>query len=85
MRRAAALLGLALAFCASAEPAGAANPVQAENALPGTTAWFAEQAPPPSIEGYTSELSLLPGETLHLHVSTSPAASAKTEPFSVAS
>ena len=83
MRRAAALLGLALAFCASAEPAGAANPVQAENALPGTTAWFAEQAPPPSIEGYTSELSLLPGETLHLHVSTSPAARYRVEVYRV--
>jgi N,N-dimethylformamidase beta subunit-like protein len=61
--------------------ARAANPVQAENALPGTTAWYVTQAPPPSVEGYTSEISVLPGETLHLHVSTSPAERYRVEVY----
>ena len=63
-----------------AEPAGAAgNPIQTENALAGTTSW----GPPQqgltaqnqhALEGYASEISVQPGDTIHLHVSTSPAA-----------
>ena len=64
-------------------PASAANPIQAENGLPGTTAWYVTQAPPLSIEGYTSQTSLLPGETLRLHVSTSPAARYRVEVYRV--
>src|SRR2546423_4870026 len=60
-------------------PAFAANPIQTENALPGTTAWYVSQAPPPSIEGYTSQTSILPGESVQLHVSTSPAAGYRVE------
>jgi hypothetical protein len=69
---------VALALLAPS-PAFAANPIQTENALPGTTAWYVTQAPPPSIEGYTSQTSVLPGETVQLHVSTSPAASYRIE------
>jgi hypothetical protein len=52
----------------------ARNPIQAENALPGTTAWQTVQAAFRSIEGYTSEVSAVPGETLHFHISTEPVA-----------
>src|SRR5919108_727938 len=38
---------------------------------------------PPSIEGYASEESVSPGETLHLHVSTSPAARYRVEVYRV--
>jgi hypothetical protein len=59
----------------------APNPIQAENAKPGTTAWdlpggTAQQIPTPSkaIQGYTSQISLQPGDVLQMHVSTTPAA-----------
>src|SRR5207244_2823020 len=48
-------LALVVLLLAAPRPAFAANPIQTENALPGTTAWYVTQAPPPSIEGYTSE------------------------------
>jgi N,N-dimethylformamidase beta subunit-like, C-terminal/PKD domain len=74
-----AVVALALPILAAPTPAFAANPIQAENALPGTTAWYVSQAPPPSIEGYTSQTSVLPGENVQLHVSTSPAARYRVE------
>lgn len=48
------------------------NPIQGENALPGTApaTWLQPARPPTSVEGYASELSILPGEQVHLHVST---------------
>jgi len=49
------------------------NPIQAENAQKGTTTWQTPDADGPAIEGYASEVSALPGDTIHLHVSTSPA------------
>jgi hypothetical protein len=52
----------------------AANPVQKENDRPGDVSWAARYASGGAIEGYLSEVSLLPGGTLHLHVSTAPAA-----------
>jgi PKD domain len=76
-------LALVALLLAAPGPAAAANPIQAENALPGTSAWYVAQAPPPSIEGYTSQTSLLPGETLRLHVSTSPAARYRVEVYRV--
>ena len=61
-----------------ATPAHAAkigrNPVAAENALPGTSSWNTVQAAFRSIEGYTSEVSVAPGDTIHFHVQTEPAA-----------
>jgi hypothetical protein len=48
------------------------NPIQTENALGGTqpSAWLQPAVPPTSIEGWASEGSVLPGEQVHLHVST---------------
>ena len=60
-----------VAMCARAAfvPLGG-NPIPAENAHAGTSAWQIELAPPHAVEGYASEVSLLPGQTLHLHVSS---------------
>jgi hypothetical protein len=80
----------AVAVCAAAvaafgpgRAAAAQNPIQAENALPGTTAWQPLNATtgnaPHSIEGYTSEVSVAPGDVVHFHVSTSPAARYRVE------
>src|SRR5207342_2940257 len=59
---------------AGAEPASgsASNPIRAENALSGTdqASWLPPAYPPTSIEGYASEISVLPGENVHLHVGT---------------
>jgi hypothetical protein len=61
----------AMLVAASLAAAGP-NPIQTENALGGTqpSAWLQPAVPPTSIEGYTSETSVLPGEPVHLHVST---------------
>jgi hypothetical protein len=50
----------------------ALNPIQAENANRGTPwgSWLPPAVPPTNVEGYTSEASVLPGETVHFHVST---------------
>jgi hypothetical protein len=52
-----------------AAPAG--NPIQVENAKPGTRAWRVDLVPQHVLEGYASEVSVLPGQTLHVHVSSS--------------
>jgi hypothetical protein len=65
--------GLAALFTAASFAAGLpSNPVQTENALPGAAveSWLPPAVPPTNIEGYASELSVLPGETVHFHVST---------------
>jgi hypothetical protein len=72
---------LTLACGALVSPALAANPIQTENTQAGTTAWYVPQAPPPAVEGYVSELSVLPGQTLRLHVSTEPAARYRVEVY----
>lgn len=50
----------------------AANPIQTENALQGTRAdaWLPPHYTATSVEGYATEQSVLPGEQVHLHVST---------------
>lgn len=62
------------ALLAAAALAGASspNPIQTENALPGAAvdSWLPPAYPPTNIEGYASEVSVLPGQTIHLHVST---------------
>ncbi len=62
------------AIRAKSEPAASAapNPIQAENALSGSNPaeWLPPTYPPTSIEGYASEVSVLPGEQVHLHVGT---------------
>ena len=57
---------------ASIAAGSAPNPIQSENALGGTqpSAWLQPAVPPTSIEGWASEVSVLPGEQVHLHVST---------------
>lgn len=40
-------------------------------------------SPAPAIEGYTSEVSVAPGDTLHLHVSTRPAADYRVEVYRI--
>ena len=49
------------------------NPIPSENALSGAdpATWLPPAYPPTSVEGYTSETSVLPGEQVHFHVSTS--------------
>jgi hypothetical protein len=50
-------------------------PIAAENALPGTAAWWeAPHAPPAAIEGFATETSVVAGDVLGLSVSTQPAA-----------
>jgi len=57
-----------LAAAALASP----NPVQVENAQPGSepSSWLPPAVQPTRIEGWASELSVLPGEAVHLHVNT---------------
>jgi hypothetical protein len=63
----AALVGT-LALAAGTAP----NPIQSENAQRGAdpSSWLQPAYPPTSVEGYASEVSVLPGEAVHLHVST---------------
>ena len=66
-------MGLAAVLAAVAVAAASGpNPVQTENALGGNepSTWLAPAVPPTSIEGWASEISVLPGEPVHLHVST---------------
>lgn len=58
----------------TAQAAGAQNPIQLENALPGFKGWQLPLAPVGTIEGYPSEQSVAGGLTLSLHVSTRPVA-----------
>jgi len=46
------------------------NPIQRENGLQGTSGWGEGGWQDSANEGYTSETSVAPGETLHLHVSS---------------
>ena len=66
---------------ALADVAFPANVVQVENGLPGSAGWRRPRAPGRSIEGYASEVSVLPFQRLHLHVSTVPAARYRVEVF----
>jgi hypothetical protein len=55
------------------------NPIQAENTLPGTRAWYGTPAPPNAVDAYASEVSARPGQPIHLHVATEPAAAYRIE------
>ncbi len=79
---AAVVLGGRSAAAVAAGP----NAVQIENAKPGSTGWepLITAIPPGlehSIEGYSSQVSALPGEAIDLHVSTSPAARYRVEVY----
>ena len=75
-----ALLLAVASIGASAE--GAAqnppNPVVLENSREGTAGWADSLSGSTTVEGYTSEVSVLPGETVHFHV-----ASERTGPYTV--
>ena len=73
----AAALPLTIGGSAGAAPArpdaaSPPNPIQVENALAGAdpAEWLPPTYPPTRIEGYASETSVLPGESVRFHVST---------------
>lgn len=71
---------LASAGPAAALPAPPApTAIQVENAQPGTTAWQGETSG--RIEVFASETGAAPGGTIHVHVSTSPAARYRVEVY----
>jgi hypothetical protein len=55
--------------CAAAPPAFARNPIQRENARPGTPGWEIPAGAGNVIAGYASQVSAAPGERVDLHVS----------------
>jgi hypothetical protein len=57
---------------ASATSITGANPVQRENSRPGTPGWEIPAGAGTVISGYASELSVVPGQTFHLHVAAPP-------------
>jgi hypothetical protein len=59
----------------------AANPVQRENRRAGSRSWSLTETAKPykRIEGFASEVSVLPGQTVHFHISTAPAARYRIE------
>jgi hypothetical protein len=65
-------MSLAVVLTAVVLGVAAPNAIQRENANAGTQPglWLPPAYPPTSIEGYASELSVLPGEQIQLHVST---------------
>ena len=67
---------------AAARAQGPVSPIVAENALPGTPVGAAAVTPSAhAIEGYASQVSALPGDTLQFHVSTSPVAQYRVEVY----
>jgi hypothetical protein len=66
---------VAAGFAALPPDAGAGNAIQVENSAAGTSLWQAPLASDRLVEGYASEISVAPGDTLHFHVSASPSAS----------
>ena len=64
-------------------PRTPSNPIQRENAEPGSRAWERPLSPGPAIEGYASQVSVRPGSSLDLHVSTNPPARYRVEVFRI--
>jgi len=56
-----------------------ADPVRTENARRGTSRWMVVDAPAGAIEGYTSQVSVAPGDRVELHVSTDRSARYRVE------
>jgi hypothetical protein len=52
-----------------ATPSWGANAISVENALPGDPHWLRPAAPETRLDIYASQIALVPGETLQLHVS----------------
>jgi hypothetical protein len=63
---------MSIAALLAAVALAAPNPIQTENARGGAepAAWLPPAVPPTRIEGWASELGVLPGDQVHLHVST---------------
>jgi hypothetical protein len=77
-------LGVAMNPPASASAARSApNPIQRENSLPGSPGWRLPRAMPGAIEGYASQVSVVAGNELDLHVSTGPPARYRVEVYRV--
>ncbi len=77
-------LAIAIALTLVLAPAAlAANPIQAENALPGDSYWTAATHDPvsanPPIDGYASANSVRAGETISFQVTTNPVAHYRVE------
>lgn len=78
------LAGTAIALGVLWAPAGLAtpaNPIAAENSLPGTTTWQPTLPYHENITGYTSQVSVLPGGLVDLHVSTQPVSRYRVEVY----
>jgi hypothetical protein len=77
---AAIVRGYGAMTAATALPQGV-NPVQKENRRAGSNSWSLDETAVPHqrIEGFASEVSLLPGQTVHFHISTAPAARYRIE------
>jgi hypothetical protein len=75
LRASLVLLSSTVALAVAAPTAArAANPIQVENSLPGTPGWYTPFRPRASgIKGYASEVSVTPGQSVHLHVTTATA------------
>ena len=81
---AAALVVLAIVVAGTnAATRAAANPIQRENALPGSPNWRLPRPTPGAIEGYASQISVRAGDLLDLHVSTNPAARYRVEVYRI--
>ncbi len=63
------LLASSLMFTDALTPPTLVNPIPVEDALPGGTGWDVKEPPRTEIEGY-AELSVAPGDVLHVHVSS---------------
>jgi hypothetical protein len=59
------------------------NAVAAENQRGGSRGWSIRPAPTGTIEGYASEVSVAPGEALHLHVSARAPVSYRVEIYRI--
>ena len=78
-----AALAIGVAAAYGSGPSRRPNAIVVENANSGTVAWFGPAATPHAIEGYTSEVSAAPGDLVHFHVSTAPAARYRIDIFRV--
>jgi len=66
-------LSFAAVLALLAPAAHAGNPIQTENLQAGSGTISLAAAPPRAIEGYTSQVSHLPGGSVAFHVATNPA------------
>ena len=70
------VLALALGAAASSRAGSvtpALDPIQQENSKQGNDGWLRTAPTGRAIEGYATEVSVQPGDTIHFHVSTTPA------------